>query len=220
LGRSCPVLFIQNNTSRVRGSETLYQVRLEKVEDSRAIRSKFGFFFQGGEDRRPSDLSSVSVRNWVTHETRVRLAIMKILGKRYKDSNPGSKVRVVSYEPRPSLHLTPPPSSKDKKVKRFDFIESVTRLPTSFTSAEITTIMKVVGNKFMGRLRSLFIVISDDMRRIRPSQAPDSAGGESSTSAEVEQAHSAAKGVTGTRPNKRGAPSADADVRSSKSKKN
>jgi hypothetical protein len=167
IGRSCPIIYVQNNTSRVRGSETLYQVRLEKVEDSKAIRSKFGFFFQGSQDKRPEDLSKVSVRNWVTHETRVRLAILKVLGKRYTTSNPGSKMRLVSYEPRPSLHLTPPSENRDKKVKHFTYIEAVTKLPTCFTSSEITTIMKAVGVKFVGKLRSLFVVINDDMRRAR-----------------------------------------------------
>jgi len=173
IGRDCPILFIQNHTSRARGAETLYQVRLEKVEDSKAIRSKFGFFFRGGQDQRPPELSKVSVRNWVTHETRVRLAIMKVLGKRYQDNNPGSKMRIVSYESRPSLHLTPPPDSREKKIKRFNFIEAVSKLPTCFSSSEVSTIMKAVGGKFIGKLRSLFVVVNDDMRGVRSSASGD-----------------------------------------------
>jgi len=173
IGRDCPIIFIQNHTSRARGAETLYQVRLEKVEDSKAIRSKFGFFFRGGQDQRPPELSKVSVCNWVTHETRVRLAIMKVLGKRYQDNNPGSKMRIVSYESRPSLHLTPPPESREKKIKRFNFIEAVSKLPTCFSSSEVSTIMKAVGGKFIGKLRSLFVVINDDMRGVRSSASVD-----------------------------------------------
>lgn len=205
VGRQCPIVFIQNNTSRARGAETLYQVKMERVEDSKAIRSKFGFFFQGGEDRRPVSLKSVSVRNWVTHETRVRLAIMKVLGQRYKDSNPGSKMKLVSYEPRPSLHLIPPPGARDKKVKRFTFIEAVTRLPTCFSSSEIDTIMKAVGSKFAGKLRSIFVAITDDMRRSRTSSATGEASGN-----DIE--------ASGSRPfRKRGADVTSSPSRSSKS---
>jgi hypothetical protein len=161
--RSCPIIFIQNNTGRNR-DETLYQVRLEKVEDSRAIRSKFGFFFMKGEDKRPEEIKDISIRNWVTHGTRVRLAIMKVLGQRYRTSNQGSKMKLISYEPRPMLHLIPAPDSREKRVKRFNFIEAVTRLPTCFSKAEVNSIMKAVGRKFTGQLRSLFIVISDDLR--------------------------------------------------------
>jgi hypothetical protein len=149
---------------------------MEKVEDSKLIRSKFGFFFRGGEDKRPSELAEVSVRNWVTHETRVRLAIMKVLGQRYVDANQGSKMKLVSYEPRPLLTLIPPSTSRDKKVRRYNFMEAINRLPSShLTSSEIGSIMKTVGNKFAGKLRSLFVVVSDDMRRSRashPVQAP------------------------------------------------
>ena len=60
--------------------------------------------------------------------------------------------------------MIPATNDRDKKVKRFNFIEAVTRLPPCFSKAEIATIMKSVGKKFMGRLRSIFIVISDDMR--------------------------------------------------------
>jgi hypothetical protein len=167
IGRSCPVIFIQNNTSRVRGAETLYQVRLEKIEDSRSIRSRFGFYFQGGKDSRPDSLRSISIRNWVTHDTRVRLAIMKVLGQRYIDTNQGYRMRLVSYESRPSLHLTPPETSKEKRVKRYSFIEAVTKLSTSLSGSEISTVIKAVGGKFGGQLRSLFVVITDDMRKSR-----------------------------------------------------
>jgi hypothetical protein len=164
IGRKPPVVFVQNNTSRAKDAETLYQVKLERREDSMEIRSKFGYFFSAGVDSRPPDLKNVSIRNWVTHETRVRIAVLKVLGRRYKDSNPGSKVKVVTFESRPSLHLTPPPGASGRRIQHYFYPEAVSKLPTNFTSEERASIMKVVGNKFLGKLRQLFVVLTDDHR--------------------------------------------------------
>jgi len=85
-----------------------------------------------------------------------------------------SAIRIrTPYESRPSLHLTPPPDARDKKIKRFNFIEAVNKLPTCFSSSEISIIMKAIGNKFVGKLRSLFVVINDDMRGARASAIID-----------------------------------------------
>jgi len=95
------------------------------TEASKEIRSKFGAFFSKGTDTRPSSLKDFSIRNRVTANTRVRIAVMKVLAKRYKTSNPEAKASVSGYESRPMLRLTPPPSSKDKRIKVYNYIEAV-----------------------------------------------------------------------------------------------
>ena len=76
---------------------------MRDVADSKAIRDKFGAYFIGmkdGKDGRPENLKRYSVRNFVTPETKVRIAVLQVLTTRYRNSNPGSKVQVVGYDPR------------------------------------------------------------------------------------------------------------------------
>ena len=105
------VLVVHNATGRGSNALTTYTCQLESAERSREIRQLFGRFFSGGKDSRPLGLQGVSISNVVTKETRVRIAIMKLLGKKYYEANPGSRYQVVGYQPRPLLRLTPPAGS-------------------------------------------------------------------------------------------------------------
>lgn len=163
IDRDSPIIVVHNVTGRASGSEVTYNVKLESVSDSRLIRSKFGGFFAGSQDRRPDFLKEISISNCVTRETRVRISILKLYGERYKSANPGSKVQVIGYQPRPILKLTPPPDSGDRRVRSFNFIEAVTSLKSDFTLEEVTPLLKKYGSKFRGKLQSLFVVLSDDL---------------------------------------------------------
>ena len=61
------------------------------IADSKAIRNKFGTYFLGGIDKRPTELKPYSIKNKVTPETKIRISILKLMAKRYRDSNPGSR---------------------------------------------------------------------------------------------------------------------------------
>jgi len=120
---------------------------------------------------------------------------MKVLAKRYKNSNPESRASVSGYESRPMLRLTPPPSAKDRRVKVYNYIEAVTKLPTCFTSLELGTIIPKVEAGFSGSLRSVFICLSDDL--IRPSfrgSAQSSASGSSAKRVATDTGHDEADG--------------------------
>ena len=162
-GQVFTVEYVQNSTGRGQDSKTLYRARLNSIEASRAIRNKFSTFFAGGKDARPPAVASISIRNCVTTATLARIAILQLLGQRYKDSNPGSRFHVVGYEPRPLLKLTPSPTSSDKRVRTFNFIEAISSLPTSFSSKEIEALLKRISPKLHGNLRSLFVVVNEDM---------------------------------------------------------
>jgi hypothetical protein len=164
-GSAHAVHFVQNITGKSSKAITRWQVKMFSVEASREIRAKFGSFFSKGSDARPVDLKDISIRNRVTANTRVRIAIMKVLAQRYKTANAESKASVSGYEPRPMLRITPPPSAKDRKVKVYTFIEAVTKLPTAFSDTELNTILPKVESGFNGSLRSIFICLSDDLLR-------------------------------------------------------
>ena len=70
MGRDFNIIVVHNSTRRVPNAEVTYTVRLSSIEDSRAIRLKFGSFFVGG-DRRPKNLKHLSIKNRVTSETKV-----------------------------------------------------------------------------------------------------------------------------------------------------
>ena len=92
LNRDCPIEVVHNQTGPK--SVTTYLVKMKSVQDSKDIKSTFGYFFKGGKDSRPPALKSISISNWTTPGTKVRLAILKVLAARYRASNPGSRVQV------------------------------------------------------------------------------------------------------------------------------
>jgi hypothetical protein len=94
IDRSVNIIVVHNVTGRSSSSPPSFSVKLDSVEDSRLVRSKFGSFFSGRKDARPPALQNISIRNVLTKETRIRLAIMKIIGQHYKDSNTGSEFQV------------------------------------------------------------------------------------------------------------------------------
>ena len=81
------------------------------------IRKKFGSFFLEGKDARPKELRPINIKNRVTPNTQTRISIMKLLAARYRDSNPGSKVKMIGYEPRPMLKITPAASASDRRIQ-------------------------------------------------------------------------------------------------------
>ena len=161
MGRQMDIVFISNSTNRYKGAINSYTVKMVHVADSSAIRRKFGSYFVGG-DKRPPALKPYSVKNRITPATKIRISLLKLFTQRYRDSNRGSKVKVIGYDPRPLLKILPAQSASDRRQKSFNFIEAVKELPSNFTEAELEPIMKKINSKFAGKLRSIFIVLSDD----------------------------------------------------------
>ena len=163
MGFEHEVKFILNSTGRGQDSKTLYKAQLGSREISRAIRDKFSSYFAGGKDARPASIATVSIRNCVTPGTLARIAVLQLLAKRYKESNPGSHTQVVAYESRPLLKLTPPPDASDKRQMTFSYMEAITKLPTSFTTDEYDTLLKRISPRLHSNLKSLLYILSEDM---------------------------------------------------------
>ena len=175
MGRSLKINFVKNSTKRFEGAEVSYSVQMSSVEDSKAIRTKFGSFFLTGQDKRPRNMEDFSVKNFVTPETQIRISILKLLAKKYRDSNPGSRVKVIGYQPRPMIKITPASSSADRRVMLFNYVEAVNKLPCKFSPSEIEPITRRVNPKLSGQIRSIFVVLSDDTFKQKRPQ-PESAG--------------------------------------------
>ena len=165
MGREYKIIFVKNATSRAKDAEITYNVKLADVKESRQIRDKFGSFYLGGKDGRPDPLKHINIKNLVTPETRTRISVLKLLAKRYRDSNQGSKVQVISFDPRPLIKITPAPSASDKRIMVFNYVEAVQKLPCNFSRDEVAPIIRRLNPKLLGQVRSLFIVLSDDQFR-------------------------------------------------------
>ena len=166
MGKNMDVVYVKNATARHKNAEVTYNVQMRKVSDSKAIRDKFGSFFVGG-DKRPANMKKYSVRNRVTPNTKVRLSVLQVIGRRYKTSNPDSKVQAIGYDSSPVLKITPGPGASDRRTLSYNFVEGVKAYPTNFTAEDLDFILKKVNPKLSGQLRSLFIVLSDDVFRKR-----------------------------------------------------
>ena len=223
LEREVKIVFVKNITGKGKDSLPRYQVQLESAVLSREIRDKFGTFFPGGKDSRPDIFKGVSVRNRLTHETRVRFTIMKILAQHWQASNPGSKIQCVNYNSRPTIKLINAEGVGDFRVREMTFIEAVRSLPVSFSPDELELILREVKPKWHGKLRSLFVVLSDDMikKKFRNRAQVDKAEPMEATEADPENSDQ----DTNERPtfsfasrqsNKRGAPTDSSKSKSSK----
>ena len=178
MGRSLKIVFVKNSTKRHEGAEVTYSVQMSSEGDSSAIRKKFGSYFLTGHDKRPPNLKIYSVKNFVTPETLIRISVLKLLAKRYREANSGSIVKVIGYQPRPMIKIIPAPSASDRRIMLYNYVEAVTKLPCHFTPAEIDPITRRVNPKLAGQIRSIFIVLSDDVYKKRRLDQPPPATGQ------------------------------------------
>ena len=124
-------------------------------------------------------LIQFSYRNYLqqTHATRVRVAILAAYGEAYCRENKGSRYRLVSHEPRPSLTIFP--ADSEKRPMSFRFIDAVQRLVANFSKAEWSKIYDKVGTRLhLGQLRRVFVVLHDDERVTSGGQTASGANAE------------------------------------------
>ena len=211
MGSEVPIEFVQNATRKTKDAPAGYSVQVPSVELSKKIRDKFGSFFFGKGDKRPTPLKHISIRSRVTVATPVRIAILKVYAQRYLASNPGAKVKVIGYESRPLLKLTPPSDASDRKVMTYNFIQAVRSLPSNFEEEELDTIFKRVNPNLHGRLRQTFVVISDDMIKKSFPKPPVSRSGSGTTAS--------GSGASGTAPVSQGSEPSSKSSRSRSQKR-
>ena len=163
MGREVPIDYITNSTGPQPDALVRYNVKLFSAALSKEVRTKFGKFYTDGKDERPEFFKPYSIRNLLTQGTRIRLAVLQVIARRYKDSNQGSRTKVIGYDPRPILRITPAPGSQSRRVRTYTYVEAVQKYPTNFSKSDLDFILSKVGYKQKGRLRALFICLNDDM---------------------------------------------------------
>ena len=183
MGKEMRIVFVKNSTGRHQGAPVTYNVQMPSVADSQAIRTRFGSYFLTGRDERPTNIKYFYVKNLLTPETKIRISVLKLIAQRYRDSNPGSKVKVIGYQSRPLLKITPPASASDHRVQSYNYVEAVKTLPCSFSASELEPIVRRINPKLLGQIRSIFVILTDDMykKRAPPAAARAATDGPSST---------------------------------------
>ena len=157
------VLYVHNPTRFRKTGPTTYNVHLSSADSSKRIRELYSGFFRGVNPvKLPSSLKYVGVRNRITLNTNIRLSILRQLGERYAETNPGSSFKVRGFDPRPTLLLLPPSGSADSRARTLTYPEAIGSLPTHFSDEQLTQIFMSVGNSNRGMLRHIFLVLSDD----------------------------------------------------------
>ena len=160
------VLVVTNPIKNVSSRLRLLNVRMSSVEASKAVRDAFSGFFRGGANSptRPPGLKGVDIRNKVTFESRIRVAILKQLGQNYHTTNPGSSFKVRGFEPRPQIVIIPASSASDTRVRTMFYMDAIRTLPVNLSDDNLVAIYRVLGGGFQGRLASLFVVLDDEDR--------------------------------------------------------
>ena len=158
------VLYVGNPRRFVTTGPTLYNVRMDSVFSSSRVRELFTSFIRFDRPlQRPPPLKGVSIRNKVTIETKIRIAIMRQLGANWLASNQGGIVKVKGFDSRPVITTTPARSS-NARPKTYNFIQAVTMLPVNLSDENLIYIYREVGERHPGGLKALFIVLNDDDR--------------------------------------------------------
>ena len=167
--------------------QTVVNVLMDSPESSKRIRDLYSAFFsrkRHNQVQLPNVLKGVSIRNKVTLNTRIRIAILQELGANYLSTNPGSSIHVKGYDPRPVL-ITFPPSSSNSRPRSFNFIDAVKTLPANLSDASLSKIFQKIGEHHPGSLRQLFVILSDDDRErckglVRANRGQSGSGSQSS----------------------------------------
>ena len=81
------------------------------------------------------------------------------------------------------LKLFPAKDASDQRIQSFTFIEAVTKLPTSFSPSEIEDLLARTSPKLHGNLKSLLVVVSDDMLKRKFSKKKSVSNGDTAGSA-------------------------------------
>ena len=160
---SFEVLYVANPVRFCTSGPTVLNVQLNSVEASKRLREVYsGFFRRVNPVKKIPIIKGVSLRNKITLDSKIRIAIMRQLGEKYVEKNQGASYKVSGIVSRPNLKLFPASGATDSRIQSFNFIEAVTTIPSHLSDSALTQIFMTVGGHNRGKLRQLFVILSDD----------------------------------------------------------
>ena len=78
MGRDIPIEYISNSTGPQPNAEVRFNIKFYSVDVSKEVRTRFGSFYLNGRDERLTCFKPYSIRNLVTQNTRIRIAILQV----------------------------------------------------------------------------------------------------------------------------------------------
>ena len=83
------------------------------------------------------------------------------------------------------MKITPPSSASDRRVKVYNYVQAVTKLPMNFPASEFEPLLRRINPELAGKIRSLFIVLSDNaFKKILRSRKDQDKGSRGATRSE------------------------------------
>ena len=93
------MLLVVNSWRKRLTGPMLYNVRVSSDHSCQRLREIFsGFFRRVNPIKKPVSVKSVSIRNKITLDSQIRIAITRQLGENYQGSNQGSSYKLKGYE--------------------------------------------------------------------------------------------------------------------------
>jgi hypothetical protein len=93
--------------------------------------------------------------------------MMQVLAERYRHRYPMGSAYVDAYSSRPCLNVR---SERNRRYTTLGFVEAVNQDSAPSTD-ELIPAYRVAGDGFIGRMKSLFLVLDDDVAVKQPQRA-------------------------------------------------
>lgn len=137
-------------------------VECDSVESSSLVRSEWAKLVKSGAAKKT--YPNITIANSMTTGTRVRCAILRAYAKAYLRENPQGSVTVTSFTSRPHFMNR---ASKTLRQTSLTFCQTVLDddLPCP-AKEDLESAYRIAGAKqFKGRLRDVFMILSDDHQK-------------------------------------------------------
>jgi hypothetical protein len=156
---------------KYKGKKPIYDVEMETVAESRAVRDGFGQFWRKKSGKRlPDALKGVTIANSTTFPTRVRVRLLKEVARRHSIANPELTCFVTNYYPRPELKIR----SRKSPMVTLTYSEAVVKLPQHLTNEFLIELYEYARTVLPDEeIVERFLVLSPDL--LKPGSGLDPA---------------------------------------------
>jgi hypothetical protein len=166
-----------------KGKKPIYDVEMESVSESRAIRDGFGQFWRKKSGRQlPNLLKGITIANSTTFSTRVRVRLMKEIARKHTIANPELTCFVTNYFPRPELKIR----SRKSPMVTLTYTDAVLKMPHHLSNEFLIELYQYARTVLPDEeIVERFLVLSPDL--LKPNSDSGSADA-SSMSVDEQQA--------------------------------
>jgi hypothetical protein len=154
-----------------KGKKPIYDVEMESVAESRAVRDGFGQFWRKKSGKRlPDALKGITIANSTTFPTRVRVRLLKEIARKHSIANPELTCFVTNYYPRPELKIC----SRKNPMVTLTYSKAIVKLSHHLTNEFLIELYKSARTVLPDEeIVERFLVLSPDL--LKPGSGLDHA---------------------------------------------